>query len=255
MGRARTSIEQKRARDLLRTEKERLKLAFEAGRMWTWDWDAATGQIVWSEMPEPIHGLPHGSLNGTIQAFRDLIHPDDREAVESAIRRSFEHRSEFEIEFRYFRPTNQVHWMSARGRVFCDESGAPVRVIGVGMDITERKRSDERGRGPAARSGEPDPRAGDTPGLAPRRRGHRGRSALPVNASQPQPHGAAWHSTGRKGLSDCGSASAARLASLPRRPRAERRGASSPTGARRKASLSGTKSATWSTMMVGWFTC
>ncbi len=136
--------EQKRARDLLRTEKERLKLAFEAGRMGTCDWEAATGQLVWSDTFEQIHGLPRGSLNGTIQAFRDLIHPDDREAVESIIRRSFEHRSEFEIEFRYLRPTAQVHWMSARGRVFCDEAGRPKRVIGVGMDITERKQSEER---------------------------------------------------------------------------------------------------------------
>jgi len=136
--------EQKRARDLLRTEKERLKLAFEAGRMFTLDWEAATGQLVWSETLEQIQGLPRGSFIGTIQSFRDLIHPDDRQAVESTIVRSFERRSEFEVEFRYLLPTAQVHWMSARGQVFCDEAGRPVRVIGVGMDVTERKRSEER---------------------------------------------------------------------------------------------------------------
>ena len=62
--------EQKRARDSLRTEKERLRLAFEAGRMCTWDWEASTGQIVWSESREQVHGLPPDGLDGTIESFR-----------------------------------------------------------------------------------------------------------------------------------------------------------------------------------------
>ena len=135
---------QKRAGDLLRTEKERLKLAFQAGRMFTLDWEAATDKLVWSETLEQIHGLPHSSFTGTIQDFRNLIHPEDREAVESIIVDAFNRRSEFEIEFRYIRPTSDVQWMSARGQVFCDEARRPMRVIGVGMDVTDRKRSEER---------------------------------------------------------------------------------------------------------------
>ena len=112
--------------------------------MCTWDWEASTGQIVWSESREQVHGLPPDGLDGTIESFRGVIHPDDRMAVESAIRESIGRRAELEIEFRHVRPGDRVHWMSARGKVFFDEAGCPTRVIGVGMDITDRKRSEER---------------------------------------------------------------------------------------------------------------
>src|SRR4029079_6403946 len=101
------------ARGRLRSEEERPKLALEAGRMCTWDWEASTGQIVWSETVGQLHGLTSSGLVGTNESFKGGITPEDRLAVESAIRESIQRGAEVEIEFRHVRPGDRVHWMSA----------------------------------------------------------------------------------------------------------------------------------------------
>ena len=67
---------------------ERLRLALEAGRMGTWEWDVRTGAVHWSPNLEAIHGLPTGTFQGSYDEFLAGIHPDDRPAVEQAIGRS-----------------------------------------------------------------------------------------------------------------------------------------------------------------------
>jgi PAS domain S-box-containing protein len=117
----------------------------EAGRMGVWDWDVRTGALAWSDNLEPIHGLTPGTFGGTIEAFRDLIHPEDRDSVLQAISRSLEEQSGFDVEFRTVRPDGGLHWMSGKGKVF-SERGWPVRLIGVGIDITGRRQAEEQVR-------------------------------------------------------------------------------------------------------------
>jgi PAS domain S-box-containing protein len=122
---------------------ERLRLALEAGRMGTWDWDIRRDRITWSENLEGIHGIARGGFDGTFEGFRRLVHPDDRDRVQAAIARCLEERSEFEVEFRNIRADGSIGWLAGRGRVFMDEGGTPVRLIGLGIDITARKRAEE----------------------------------------------------------------------------------------------------------------
>ena len=110
--------------------------------MGTWDWDIRTNEVVWSDNLEAILGLPVGGFDGTFEGFRRLIHPDDREFMARAIERSIEERSDHEVEFRIARPAGSVGWMLGKGRVFTNGDGRPARMIGVGMDITVRKRAE-----------------------------------------------------------------------------------------------------------------
>jgi len=137
--------ERRRARDYAQLELNEagLRLALQAGRMTVWDWDIPSGRLRWSENLETIHGLAPGSFAGTFAAFRELVHPEDRTAVDAAIARAVEQQGELDVEFRTRSPDGTVRWMARKGRVLPDAAGRPVRMIGVGMDITERKRLED----------------------------------------------------------------------------------------------------------------
>ncbi|HEX8201970.1 MAG TPA: PAS domain S-box protein, partial [Isosphaeraceae bacterium] len=136
--------ERRRAEAAVRASEERLRLALGAGRMGTWDWDLSSGCVAWSDNLEEVHGLPPGGFDCTLEGFHRLVHPEDRQRVEAAIRRAIELVSGYEVEFRIVRPDGSAGWMLGLGKVFTDEAGCPARMIGVGMDITLRKQDEER---------------------------------------------------------------------------------------------------------------
>jgi PAS domain S-box-containing protein len=138
----RDRLRQRGIRDLerLRESEERLRLALDAGRMGVWDWNIVTGKVRWSDNLESIHGLEPGSFSGTFEAFQAIIHPEDRERVQQAIDQAVESGTGYETEFRNLRADGSIGWMSAIGRVFHDRFGRSGRMIGVGMDVTERRR-------------------------------------------------------------------------------------------------------------------
>jgi PAS domain S-box-containing protein len=130
----------------LRASEERLRLALDAGRMGNWEWNVRTSEVVWSTELEALHGLAPGSFAGTFDAYEKDIHPDDRQAVRLAIAGTLQTGSDHHVEYRIVRPDGEVRWVEGRGRVYRDESGAPLRVVGVCTDVTERKRAEERFR-------------------------------------------------------------------------------------------------------------
>src|SRR5207245_9349478 len=87
-----------------------------------------------------IHGLPPGGFGGTYAAFHALVHPDDRDPVGRAITRAVEEGPGYDIEFRTVRPDGTIRWVAATGRVLRDAAGRAARLLGVGTDVSERKR-------------------------------------------------------------------------------------------------------------------
>ena len=123
---------------------ERLRLALDAGRIGTWEWNIATNKVFWSPGLEAIHGLPRGSFDGTFSAYQNDIHPDDRERVLKAIRATLVDGLEHLIEYRIVVPSGTVKWVEGRGRLFRDKAGRPGRMVGVCMDVTARKLAEEQ---------------------------------------------------------------------------------------------------------------
>jgi len=74
-----------------------------------------------------------------LAAVLDLLHPDDPALVNQAISRAVGEGLDYEVEFRNLWPDGSLHWITSKGKVIHDESGEAVRMIGLGMDITERK--------------------------------------------------------------------------------------------------------------------
>jgi PAS domain S-box-containing protein len=139
----REAIERQRAEDALRTSEQRLRIALEAARMGTWEWDMQTNRVVWSPGLEALHGLQPGAFPGTFEAYERDIHPDDRQRVLDAINRAVENGGDHHVEYRIVLPNGGMRWVEGRGTLARDASGRPVRMIGVCMDVTERKRAEE----------------------------------------------------------------------------------------------------------------
>jgi PAS domain S-box-containing protein len=114
-----------------------------AAHIGTFDLNIRTGVDTWTPETEALYGLPPGGFGGTLTAFENLIHPDDRERVIELTHELMRTGQPAEGEWRVVWPDGSVHWIAGRGQVFMDESGEPSRMLGVNMDITERKLADE----------------------------------------------------------------------------------------------------------------
>ncbi|HZF74665.1 MAG TPA: PAS domain-containing protein, partial [Acetobacteraceae bacterium] len=122
---------------------EQQRLAIGAARMFFWDWDIRDGTVEWSEGLEEACGLPRGAFGGTVEAFRALVHPADLPRVEAALRRAVAGEVEYEIEFRMLRGDGGQRWVLSRATVLRDSDGGPRRMVGIDLDITDRKLAEE----------------------------------------------------------------------------------------------------------------
>lgn len=136
--------ERKQAEEALRVSEERLRLAQQAARIGSFERDVRTGRVTWAEGLESLYGLPPGSVLGKTTAFfNDLIHPADRERTAHLIQQALKTGQPTEGEWRAIWPDGSVHWIASRWQVLMDESGEPSRVVGINMDITERKQAED----------------------------------------------------------------------------------------------------------------
>ncbi|MGH9631530.1 MAG: PAS domain S-box protein, partial [Bryobacteraceae bacterium] len=128
----------------LRDGEERLRLAADAGNVGLWDWDILNNCVVWSDRIYEFHGVQRGSFGGTVQDFAALIHGEDKERMNMALKRALEAHEPYEIEFRTIRPDGQIRWLSTSARVLYDDTGNAVRMFGAVLDTTERRDYEER---------------------------------------------------------------------------------------------------------------
>ncbi len=136
--------ERRRTEAALEASQERLELAQQAGRIGTFEYDLRSGVVTWSEELEALYGLPAGGFGGRYEHWAHAVHPDDRAAAEAAVGHAIATAGNFEAEFRAIRPDSSIRWLAARGQVYPDETGRPVRLIGINMDVTERRRAEDR---------------------------------------------------------------------------------------------------------------
>jgi PAS domain S-box-containing protein len=127
--------------DDLRDSEERMTLATEAGGIGMWMWSIADNQVWGSARWLHLFGFPPDgaiSLENVIQH----IHPDDRGAVERDVRRALDDRADYAGEFRVALPDGTQRWLAARGRIYSDAHGKPVRTLGATIDITARNHAE-----------------------------------------------------------------------------------------------------------------
>jgi PAS domain S-box-containing protein len=136
--------DRKTAEESLRLEQQRLQLAQEAAGIGIYDWDIASNRITWSAHMFQLHGIDPSTPSEEIYLrWLERLHPDDRERVDAETRRLVEEADHLSIEFRVVHPDGNVRWIYGRGRTVRDADGRPVRMIGINIDFTERRRAEE----------------------------------------------------------------------------------------------------------------
>ncbi len=131
--------ERRSSEDGLRQDEERLRIAFATARMGAWSWEVATDVVSWDEHMEARYGLSPGTFGGTFEEFISRVHADDRERVVQEIADVRDSEVDLMFEHRVVWPDGTVHWLEARGRSTRDGNGTFVGMVGVGIDIDERK--------------------------------------------------------------------------------------------------------------------
>jgi len=128
---------------LIESERRRT-LALAAGQMGSWDWDMVRGECVWDEGQCRIFGVDPRSFAVTAENIRMLVHPEDLDRLEQALRRISADAQSYQTEFRLRRPNGELRWCIGTAAATLDAAKRVVRVSGVTVDITERKLAEER---------------------------------------------------------------------------------------------------------------
>ena len=141
-------VREAQARRERRQAEERLALAVSATQLGTFDYYPQSGELIWSDISKQQFGLP-ADAEVTYDQFLGLIQSDDREHVDRLVRRALQTKAggQFAAEFRTKGAgRGDERSLSARGQAFFDSHGRAIRLIGVTIDGTERKRLEDQFR-------------------------------------------------------------------------------------------------------------
>jgi len=138
----------------IRQAQEGLRLAQEYGGVGVWTWDIPSQQVHVEPQLERLYGVPPGTIR-TYADWARLFSDEQRSAIEGIRDEALAARRPFELELPVHRDGSE-RWLLARGRGEYDETGRVLRVLGVIVDITDRKRSELALRESEARLREAD---------------------------------------------------------------------------------------------------
>ena len=128
-----------RTQEVSRKSEERYLLALESSTDGLWDWNILSDTVYYSDRFREILGYSPAEFPGTIASFRSRLHPEEVDAIWTAIDRHLKERIPFKVEYRLGTKSGAYLWFLSRGQAIWDASGNAVRMSGWIQDITERK--------------------------------------------------------------------------------------------------------------------
>lgn len=123
----------------LRDAQEQLNLSLAAGSAGTFVWNIVTNEVQWTKEEEALYGLPEGAFGGNFDEWAKAVHPEDLPAAMKTLRQAIDDKTDVDMEFRIVWPDQSIHWILAKGKVFYDGNGQAERMIGINIDITNRR--------------------------------------------------------------------------------------------------------------------
>jgi len=121
-----------------------LNMAIDAANLGIWNTNLITDELTITDIAKQIHGIPP-TQKMTLTAAFDLIVPEDRQRIVSAIQSSIEQNTSFNEEY-MIQPMdgNAPRWLASSGKAYFDDKGNPVSIVGTLLDITEQKHDEQR---------------------------------------------------------------------------------------------------------------
>jgi PAS domain S-box-containing protein len=132
--------ERKNIEEALRKSETRLRFTQENAHIGVFEWDMLKNENFQSAEMERIYEVEPGSFATGVYKWMEHLHPEDRKRMEREVREHAERGGTADSEFRIVRPSGEVRWLFSRGCVFSDSAGKPIQMVGIAIDITERKR-------------------------------------------------------------------------------------------------------------------
>jgi PAS domain S-box-containing protein len=119
-------------------------LAVDAPQLGVWDWNLANGEVTYDERWVGMLGYAVGELRPNVSTWKDLLHPEDKSRVMEDLNNCIDNTEDYQTEFRLRAKSGQWIWIMASGKIIeRDDQGNPVRMVGVHLDITDRKQAEK----------------------------------------------------------------------------------------------------------------
>ena len=136
-------LENKQSAETLEETSFLMEQGQELAHFGTWQWDIPGNGVKWSETLYTIYGLDRHHFKATFEGYQELLHPADKERVTNGILSVLETRKDIVFEERIIRPTGEIRHLRSWGRLKTDDKGAPLKMIGACLDITDSKNIQE----------------------------------------------------------------------------------------------------------------
>ncbi|HEX4762786.1 MAG TPA: EAL domain-containing protein [Usitatibacter sp.] len=134
----------KQAEAALRESESHLRLAMEAAQMGMWYWEAETDRFTYSDGLSVLFGRGPDAPLVDYRELQRRLHPEDQELFDATIRHAIKHGNDVQLDYRVVWPDGSIHWLANRAQVHRGEDGRAIRLVGVAMDISDRKIAEQR---------------------------------------------------------------------------------------------------------------
>lgn len=139
------TTERKNAEQALKDSQERLDLALDSAQLGTWDWHIPTGMLYGSARAAQLHGLPPEPFHESFDAFFEGMPDEERDNMRSAYRTLREGPAgNYQLTYRVPMEDGTSRYLESRARLYRDERGAPLRMAGTLLDITDQVEREQR---------------------------------------------------------------------------------------------------------------
>lgn len=136
-------LERKNAEYALCESESCLKLAADSAGAGLWILDMATGVFWLTDITRALFGFPPEE-EVTFEHFLDVVYPDDRERIHRTVAQALHNKEETSVEYRIILPDESIRWLVSRGRIHSGDSGKTNRLMGVSVNITQRKQAEKQ---------------------------------------------------------------------------------------------------------------
>ena len=128
----------------LRESTAQLLEAMTVARMGSWAWDVEEATISWGGREAEVFGERGKPTDASLDSFLELVHPSDRSTVDQGLWRAAENGQRCELDFRVLDPDGHTRWLAMRGQRAHEDGRSGLKLLGLVMDVTERRRLEEQ---------------------------------------------------------------------------------------------------------------